>query len=348
MRCGGCGFQGPPPPEDAARLARAQQIVQEANVRERQLGPLQTRMLTSELALNLLYAVAAALALVPYLCCVWLVITVGTERGDYLTSVVAVFPVALLLVFVASGFFFLRARLKKIRVSLMSLPPLEAGHAASCRLCGGDIQVGDVRAVVRCSYCDADNLVDPAWLRSQERARDATLDSFEADVGSQARIARQAFRSAWRGLAVAFVLAAPLTVCIWFAAYIAATGVEGDVLDERYTAVQYPEAVCLARVLDYDEDSVQIHGTTDTGENGIFYAPPEQVATFGPDQLTALRLVHYQSGDEGMVESVVGLPLTNRNQVYLRYEDGTRQAVYPSWTCLAEGQASPVPPRPTE
>lgn len=344
IRCGACGFDGAPPAEDARRLASAQAIVHEANVRERQLGPLQSRLLTSNLVANLLYLGGVALALVPYGCCLFVLMQVYASRGNYVAMSVGVIPIVFLLVFAASGFFFLRSRLRRIRAALMGLPGLEPGQPASCRLCGGDIQTGEVRAVVRCSYCDADNLVDPSWLRSQERARDATLDTFEADVGEQARIAKQAFRSAWRGVALAALIATPVTVCLWFVGYTAATQIEGEPIELRYAIVDFGDARCVAAVRGWDDENDEVSGTDSDDGDATFYVTPGSVETFGPERLVGMRLIPYRTDLEGEVTRLFGIPLEGTNKVLLRNEDGTETSIYPSWTCLAPGQEPPVTP----
>lgn len=80
----------------------------------------------------------------------------------------------------------------RLQSALAARPPERPGGAASCRHCGGPLDVGPRDLGVRCLYCGADNLVrmPASWvaaMRSQQARVAAAIESIAADVAAERR-----------------------------------------------------------------------------------------------------------------------------------------------------------------
>jgi len=61
-------------------------------------------------------------------------------------------------------------RQRQLEQSCAAVPPAAPGEPASCHVCGGPVAAADGQAVVRCRFCQADNIVLPRVLQRSQHA----------------------------------------------------------------------------------------------------------------------------------------------------------------------------------
>jgi hypothetical protein len=99
----------------------------------------------------------------------------------------------------------------------VAVPPAMKGQRARCRVCGGELPEppeGDL-AVVRCEYCQADNLADPALIQSLASKQAVVLEHHERALRRNATLLMTEPRMA--GFAVAalpLVLYGMMALCM--------------------------------------------------------------------------------------------------------------------------------------
>jgi hypothetical protein len=216
LSCGACGFSGAPSPDVTSRLREAQAALARESVGHRQLSDLQRRAVTLGPRSEQLLLGAVLLFEAPFLAMIFFSImrglsTSGAEARRALLGGCAYIPtVAVLAALAAVAFVQLRRMRRDLEAGCAALPPGRPGDAAGCRVCGGDVTPRGVEVVARCSYCQADNLVDPRVIREQAPVRAQQVSEYAQEVTAQAR----ALHTAGRSKALAWVAAVPLCTCL--------------------------------------------------------------------------------------------------------------------------------------
>lgn len=135
----------------------------------------------------------------------------GAELRRELVASCAYIPTVVVLGLLGAVAF---VQLRRMRVALeahcAALPPGRPGEPAGCRVCGGAVIPRGTEVVVRCTYCQADNLVDPRVLRERAPARAREVTDYAHEVVAQARM----LESAGRSKAMLWVAAVPLCTCL--------------------------------------------------------------------------------------------------------------------------------------
>jgi len=162
VRCTHCGEARPPGPEVVERLAAGRAALEAVQTSARQLDRHRRRALHRADNAVVLFTVGLVLLLLAapvYLCGGGYGLLVG-DGESMLFGCTCTNMLLSLLVLVPLAWRRMVARRRQLVRSCAAEPPLTPGAAARCRLCGGDLpDAAGAEAVVRCTYCDADNLV---------------------------------------------------------------------------------------------------------------------------------------------------------------------------------------------
>ncbi|MCB9595806.1 MAG: hypothetical protein H6719_24000 [Sandaracinaceae bacterium] len=183
--CRSCHYQGPPAPDVAQRLQAAGQILLSLDARGRQLGAQQRRVVQSARRTPWMLALLVVSGLVLLVPCVGAGALFGlTSHPSYSLAIICVAP-PLVLGLVGMGIVLLAFRRRgALERACSATPPDVEGAPARCHVCGGPLPPESLRArgVVRCGYCQADNLVDPERLVAMGSQRVADIAGFEREV----------------------------------------------------------------------------------------------------------------------------------------------------------------------
>lgn len=140
----------------------------------------------------------------------------------------------------------LRRRRLQLETASAADPPLRAGEAARCHVCGGELTSRGAAAIARCTFCFADNLVAPAVVRRAARSHLTDITKLKARVTARASSATSASVA---GVLVlpAVTLAAPvLMVLLWALALYSSSRIEGPIdRSVRLAWVTADEGRCL-------------------------------------------------------------------------------------------------------
>jgi hypothetical protein len=135
----------------------------------------------------------------------------GAEAHRQLVAGCSYVPTLLILAGLgAAAFTQLRRMRKALESSCAALPPGREGDPAGCRVCGGPVAPRGVEVVARCTFCQADNVVDPDVIRAAAPQRRAQLSDYAAEITTEAR----ALGAAGRSRALMWVAAVPLFTCL--------------------------------------------------------------------------------------------------------------------------------------
>ncbi|HBQ18363.1 MAG TPA: hypothetical protein DEF51_46970 [Myxococcales bacterium] len=341
--CGACGYRGAPPGQASAQLREAASILTRTDARRRQLSTFQRRLLTSDLFGTLVYLAACAAVLLPFAGCFALSAFTPGGPVDWAALLMCATPVLVVLTFGASGLLFLRSRLARVRAQLAAFPPPTPGAPAACHVCGGPLAATSDAAFVRCAFCRADNLVSPRVLAALGDARARVLEDFTGEVGRRSAIARQAFRSALRGLGLGALVAAPLACCLGASVFSVMNNIETEPYeDAEYALVDAPAGRCVTRVRGLVGGNVSlVTGDWARGASVTTRRPRAEVPVFRAAALAGMRVRH--EGREARVARITGTGGTGENRLHL---EGAPRAVPVQDVCLADGAPSPAPPIP--
>jgi hypothetical protein len=353
LRCRGCGYEGPPPPEVAGALSQAASLVQHRSARERQLSGMQRRLLRSGAGAAIAYLAIGLLGMMPCTCC--LVVYIGPEQGDDVTNwLCGGAPVLLLGAAIVAGFVAMRSARRRLGQACSALPPAAPGEPAGCHVCGGPVSglAGDPFA--RCTFCGADNLVDTALLSRWHVARAAVIENYGQAALGESRRAGSVTRRAFVTVITLTVLGPVLGICLGGSSAVILDMVEVEPNDgERYAVVETPMGRCIARserhgALTYLRFDPKLEAAGTPGPR-----PHAAVTVFDWRALRGLR-VHapnhaYLGPDDAVwdVARVHGVPGRPENRVILL---GTAKAgeqrVPPHALCLDASTAPPATPVP--
>jgi len=261
MTCTSCGYSGPVSPEAAQRLHAASALVRGLSTRERQLSGLQRKAIKSSGCLTaLLIGVLVVLAIPALGFAVCGVALVSTEEGAATTSfgasfLVTVFtPLVVLLVFGIGGMTWLRRSRKALRLAAAAEPPSQQGGAARCRLCGADLPSSN-DPVVRCAFCESDNLVDPQLLGQIATSQHAALNDYQQVVGTKTTAVSKALKNATFAIVMAVIVGPFSVVALFLTMGFVLSSIESPPdLDDQYGLIPTPgHTFCAASVYQHSE-----------------------------------------------------------------------------------------------
>lgn len=162
LRCPACSHDGPPAQHLCEQLARADSVVRQVAVGQRQLSDSQRRALASGCAGFVGFVALFGLVMLPFVGC--FAFGIGVMARDYhspvLFSLLFATPAVLMGVTGLLALGWIVRRRQRLEEACSALPPVHPGQPARCHVCGGPLSqpTGDT-PVVRCAYCAADNLV---------------------------------------------------------------------------------------------------------------------------------------------------------------------------------------------
>lgn len=284
--CSACDFSGSPPPEITAELRAAASSLAELRAEERQLDQAQRAAIgkTSWERSGMATVFGTALAPQVFIALLGGALFLGQEKPSWELFGFSLVPlgVAGLAAILASRP--LARRRREMQAACLATPPPRDGEPLGCHVCGGPLpEAALAQAVVRCGFCQSDNLVDRSILASLGQAQRVVLSHFAETIQREAsrfRVARDSAKSALILAALVaplFGVASAVAVAITLASITAET--RGDT---EYTFVERPEGNCLALVTRYHDHLRLSFGAT----------PPTGFAHFDRPNADGLTIVH--------------------------------------------------------
>jgi hypothetical protein len=219
IACPFCGHEAAPEPELARRLEAAAATLAGIDRQARQLSGAQRRSIRASGAWILAYALLLFALAAPFLLAAAIAILVLLVfDGRFNPALTAVLCAPLLVVSIAAlrGMVALTRRRRALFAACAATPPARPGEPAFCHVCAGPVELRG--RIVRCAYCDADNLVDPSVMRRFGQRDAAALGELQQHVEAQAHALSRT--GAWASVsALLLVFTAPvLALCWMFAA----------------------------------------------------------------------------------------------------------------------------------
>lgn len=307
LSCPYCGHLGEPDEAQRARLEEAADLLAGIDRQARQLTAAQRRGLRSGGAWMAAYAallvtLAAPFALVGIIAAIVLVLFDGRFNPALTATLCA--PLAVVACVAALGMVALVRRRRALFRACAAVPPVREGEPAFCRVCAGPVEVKG--RVVRCGYCDADNLVDPELMRRFGHREVGDLDQLRRHVESHARRLSRTGATV-SVLAMLLVLAAPFVSVGWM--LLASVGL---------------------RWLELPADPTIRYGL----EDGCFV---EGGGDIGVESLPGRYLQYRYAYDVAMVERVYRDPIFDTNHVRVRAGDELRRHAVQGLCLAADG-----------
>ncbi len=327
MSCAACGYQGPPPAESAHSLRTAAQIVFQSDVRSRQFSAALRSKLASadrrrQRYLLVFILVALPITLFSMVMALGIAVDDDTEGNLFMGSLIALAWIAT----VGSGALGLALVLRRQRQlveACAARPPQAPGEPAACHICGAPL-AGGVEGVVRCTFCGADNLVDPRVLARLRHRQSVAQYAIEQEVGAELRSFEHVTTQTSAALA-ATALAIPIGTTVLLLILLFALNARREPVDAkiRYVAVSTPVGRCIGKLVSKrGKGAVVSFGAWRPDK-----LPKEQPfdAAAGQEPFSAETLIgrtlETPSGKVGRVEVVFSSPLTG-NSAGLRRADG--------------------------
>jgi hypothetical protein len=173
LRCASCGYIGAPAPATVIQLKQAAAVLAQLDANTRQLGQLARKVVSAKerhsgwaisLISLMLLAGTMPTVLVLLLTVVPAVVQGRIEGNIYM--LVSWGPPSLVASVALIGTVLLIKRnLRRITERSAAIAPLAMGEPCSCHICGAPLPATPSPAgVLRCTYCQADNIVSPAIL----------------------------------------------------------------------------------------------------------------------------------------------------------------------------------------
>jgi uncharacterized Zn finger protein (UPF0148 family) len=337
VRCASCGYDGPPAAAVAEQLARASAILRQVDVRERQLAGWARAALASGR-----WPIAAYLAVATLVNAPMLVIAIfgAWSWAESWTSTAGLLwfatPTVVSALATIGGLRWLGRRRAALRLQAAAAPPAAPGSTASCRVCGASLDES-AGPVVRCGYCEADNLVDPSVLGQVAVTKLRSLENLVDTVREGATGLRVASRRAGCALAgVGCATPVALLVATTALALVLASIPTAPSGASRYAVVQTAAGRCVALVTQRPGNvRLSYGGAAGTGAIAPEDRPSTAGLSVGPAQTLVGRQVRvHASGVSGTVVRVQGT-LLGSDVAVLRLPDGSETSVDIPGLCLA-------------
>jgi hypothetical protein len=343
VRCPGCGYLGPPPAEAQGPLRHAAHVLSSIDQRHRQLSAAQRRTLLLGRRRAGCFTCLALLLGLPFACLsLMALLTLVTGKGTWSDVLFGAGP---LLGFGSAVLVLgLWARVARgaLERAAVAFPPSAPGEPASCHVCGGPVPVG-VEPLVRCAYCGADNLVEPAALQRAGSKRALALDAWENDIERHARAAATTTRAA-------SALLLPAAVVFPAVALVGGALVLLSIEHPAAESVEYTERatakgqLCVARVR-RDGAAVRLdwEHRPPEGESDTPVPAPPEMRPFRASSVLGKELLGRFSGKPARVQRIYTTQLDQEaNQVDLLSATGERTTQPLAGSCLPSGSA-PAP-----
>lgn len=336
LLCRRCGYHGPPDSGVQGELHAAAHTLTTLDRRFRQLTTTQRRLLVRERSSRFRLIFLFSLLFGPFLLCAisGMVFLLGRRAYPEL-SIICAGP----MVFfgcVAGTLLLLRIRYRRrLESACAALPPPEHGGPAECRVCGGPLPAAEVsagtaaeEAFVRCSYCDADNLVAPDVLRRMAKRSHGVIVDINGEVRKEGT--RLGYVSGLSTLTVIAVgLLAPLSCCALSYGMSQWLWTVERPVDEtdRYLLVESSKGPCIARVnkrLSDGSAHLILYGTRKPDRSANYVAGAARETPFSALAVagTSVLVTTPQGSKPGRVLRVYKAPLDPANRAVVQLEGG--------------------------
>ena len=254
-------------------------------------------------------------------------------------------PMLLFGLFSWLGYRAIRAKQRLLEAACVARPPLAVGEPSSCHVCGAPLTTPRGHSVARCSFCQADNLVDPAVLARAGRDAASAAGQIEETVAANAqRVAREA--GVATAMLIPITLASPVIVIVSIFVFGVPLSLI-EVLEDpqiRYALVPAQSgARCLARLRSkYGKPIIDLgpNGPAGMSERG---PPPEGVPMTPLDlnQVAAMTVRSKEGEPARVVRRFQSLVFANDNQVEIEpVGGGAHEKREVRGTCLVEEAGS--------
>ena len=247
ITCDACGYSGPLSPETAERLRGVFGIIKGLGESERHLTKRQKKTLTSSARFYVAIVLITLFCGLPSLFWLGFSILVVIVRPQEVSGAILFGTpgVILLVVTLLCTYLVVRSR-RALASSMVAAPPAREGEPATCRLCGAPLVTGQ-EAVVRCGYCDTDNVVAAAYLTKATRGRAMAIEDFERET--RRKISNLKWSTRLSGCALLFAVfgvPVPTFFFMLFAGFMLLR-IEGPLNEvQRYALLETESGQCVA------------------------------------------------------------------------------------------------------
>lgn len=327
LSCRACGFRGSPPSDVVARAEASFAALASSDARARQLRGSQARALVSAGTIASAFVAVLTLAVVPVLIlAIYGVHEIAAYEGEVgHILVICIVPSVATMGVSALMLGRLLSRRRALESACSAVAPIEPGAPTTCHVCGGDLPTVGARAVVRCTYCAADNLVDPRIVVTASARRHVALAAQAEDVEAELSRFRRASAGLGFGTVVLAIVVPPLTLVALFLTLLPMLALSGSEVDAsaRYVVMARKDGDCVGYVRRRRSGGFRVdylrHGAGESPYVEVDALPPTRDAK----SFVGLRL-RRPSGQVAVVADVKGSPITHNVAVFdPKRPDGT-------------------------
>lgn len=345
--CSACNFSGAPPPEVTAELRSAAASLKELRAEERQISQAQQAAIGKTSWEHSGMATVFVIALAPQALLVLFggVLFLGQEKPSWALFGFSLVPLGIALIAAILATRPLVHRRREMQAACLASPPPRAGEPLGCYICGGPLpEAALAEAVVRCGFCQSDNLINPSILTSIGQAQKVVFTRFAEtirDKSAQFRVARDTAR---RTLISAALIAPLLGVASAVIVAMTLASIPTETQNNiEYSWIKRPEGNCLALVTRYHNYIRFSFGATPPPG----FVPFDQPTTEGYTILHANALIgnHVRGNNlssPGRVMSIHGTWIGTNTAVIHALDNNKTNKVSPEGLCrIAPTDASP-------
>ncbi|MBX3183098.1 MAG: hypothetical protein KIT72_17075 [Polyangiaceae bacterium] len=251
LHCRYCQYAGSPDPAVVAELHHARAALWQIDTGRRQLSSQQRRMVERAQGQSLGLMALLALVSLPLLLCggcsTWVFIADDLHTSSLPFLVVGLFPPALVL---GLGLLLLRIHrggVQRLARSCAAVPPSAPGQPALCHVCGAPLTSEASRGVVRCGFCQADNVVASDIMKQAAQQQTLVMSSMHQSITTEAtRLSHHSVTTLLLTLVTA--LASPvLALLLMCGATMVLKSIPAEVDEnEEYAALSISGTTCFA------------------------------------------------------------------------------------------------------
>jgi hypothetical protein len=329
VRCAACGFEGPAPPEIVARLEVAQRELARLDGRARQFDARSRAAIARAVRVRWGIVISLVAGALPFVSLAVGGVVMGMQHEGPLPAANRVAGIVYLcvpMILFTAAASILQARVAAARDDLLAaaaaVPPVRAGEAAACAMCGAPLVGVGVDPVARCRHCAADNVVHPSAIARASAAKATDLDALSFTLGRRSQTILATARRV-TAATVALVAGTPFAAFFALVVLLLAAGMVERALRiapsdiARYAWIDTERGSCVgmisregAKTKAYFADNDRLpNPTTLRGDDAVN-------PRFSAEALVGQR-VRTAAGVEGIVRRAQGAPFTNRETLVL-------------------------------
>ncbi len=195
LHCRYCQYAGSPAQEVVAELHHARAALWQIDTGRRQLTSQQRRMVERAQGQSLGLMAVLALVSLPLLLCgacsTWITLADDFHTSSLPFFVAGLFPPALVLGLGLLLFRVHRGGVQRLARSCAAVPPSAPGQPALCHVCGAPLTSEASRGVVRCGFCQADNVVASHIMKQAAQQQTLVMGSMHQQITTEANALSQ-------------------------------------------------------------------------------------------------------------------------------------------------------------